>query len=447
MLSLKLKYLPLILSVILVVGFVVVFFVNNFFSNAVQKVWIKTSDESAKHSIEHVLEGYETLLNSHLERIIKDGEVISLFKSGNREELYNGLKDYYQDLLKYNVEIMQFTQPDNKSFLRMHKPESFGDDLSFRKTITKVNTTKQKVTAVEPGRSGVAFRVLAPIFDNNEYLGLLELGVNLDDEFLKKFSNMNELVLLADDKGKLEKPQFVRLPGKGEIASEIDLSKFIKDENYYEIKNGHLYLSTHFRGVDGETVAILLSKVPLTEAVNLSTRAKVISAVLELTVLIILIIVTILFVGSIQKQVNILKSALKDVEKGDLTVKLASSSQNEIGEAVSSVSQAIEKLRASFVNVADGFVNINTSISGFSMISEKFEELAKQVEKIVERVNSSVQTVSAATEETTSGVEEISAAAQNVAESAQEISTLTNSTFEQIESSMNSIKELVSKID
>jgi len=44
---------------------------------------------------------------------------------------------------KYGLEQMQFVTPDNLSFLRVHKPDAFGDDLStFRPIIVAANQTR-----------------------------------------------------------------------------------------------------------------------------------------------------------------------------------------------------------------------------------------------------------------------------------------------------------------
>ena len=60
----------------------------------------------------------------------------------NREKLYNQLLPKYEDIKKQGVLQLQFVNKDNISFLRVHKPSKFGDDLTnIREDFKLVNST------------------------------------------------------------------------------------------------------------------------------------------------------------------------------------------------------------------------------------------------------------------------------------------------------------------
>lgn len=107
-----------------------------------------------------------------------------------RAKLYEKMKPYFDELSKAGVNIIQFAFEDNKSFLRVHKPSQFDDDLSLvRYSIGYVNDTKKPVRGFEQGKISHAFRNVFPVFFKEEYVGCLD--VSFSSEVLQ--DNMREL--------------------------------------------------------------------------------------------------------------------------------------------------------------------------------------------------------------------------------------------------------------
>jgi len=95
-----------------------------------------------------------------------------------REKLYNQLKNRYEFMKLKGVLQFHFVMPDNKTFLRMHKPAKYGDDLSkIRYSFTNTNKTHEPTLGFEQGKTAHAFRNTYPIFDkDNNYLCALDIG-------------------------------------------------------------------------------------------------------------------------------------------------------------------------------------------------------------------------------------------------------------------------------
>ncbi|MEA2100654.1 MAG: ATP-binding protein [Campylobacterota bacterium] len=118
-------------------------------------------------------------------------KILSLAKTASKEEksilrdqLYNLLKRKYQLLKQKGVLQYQFVLPNNESFLRMHKPNKFGDDLTnIREDFNYTNKTKKASKGFVQGRTAHGFRNVYPIFDksNNTYLGLVEISFSSDN--------------------------------------------------------------------------------------------------------------------------------------------------------------------------------------------------------------------------------------------------------------------------
>jgi methyl-accepting chemotaxis protein len=111
--------------------------------------------------------------------------------SGDRQ----GLADIFVpgfDVLKsqYGVEQFQFHTPDGHSFLRVHQPAKFGDDLSaFRFTVVQANSTRKPVSGLEQGRAGAGVRAVYPIAYQGRHVGSVEIGLGFGQEFLNRLTD------------------------------------------------------------------------------------------------------------------------------------------------------------------------------------------------------------------------------------------------------------------
>ena len=95
-----------------------------------------------------------------------------------REKLYNKLKDRYAIIKTNGVLQYHFVFPDNKVFLRMHKPSKYDDDLSsIRLDFKHTNQTQKISRGLSPGKTAHAFRNIYPLFDREKnYIGALDVA-------------------------------------------------------------------------------------------------------------------------------------------------------------------------------------------------------------------------------------------------------------------------------
>ena len=122
-------------------------------------------------------------------KVITNNKILNLFSKAQntnkiekkiiRDELYKFLKPMYKRIHSRGILQFQFVFPNNISFLRMHKPNKFGDDLTdVRYSFRHVNKTKEVVKGFEQGKTTHAFRYVFPIFDkNNKHLGAVEISL------------------------------------------------------------------------------------------------------------------------------------------------------------------------------------------------------------------------------------------------------------------------------
>ena len=134
-----------------------------------------------------------------LHQIMKDYKIIDIYKKINntsniqelkalRESLHRDMKEEYKFFQHMNLKQLHFHLPDNRSFLRMHKPSKHSDDLTeFRKTVEYVNKNKTFIDGFENGKIYSGFRYVYPIKDENDkHLGSVEVSFDVS-AFTSKF--------------------------------------------------------------------------------------------------------------------------------------------------------------------------------------------------------------------------------------------------------------------
>jgi len=107
-----------------------------------------------------------------------------------REKLYNKLKRRYKRFRNMGVLQLHFHLNDNTSFLRMHKPEKFGDDLSkFRPSVALANKTLTPTEGFEVGRIIHGFRFVYPLFKAKKHIGSMEVSFSSEKLMNTIFDN------------------------------------------------------------------------------------------------------------------------------------------------------------------------------------------------------------------------------------------------------------------
>ncbi|MBN2865588.1 MAG: diguanylate cyclase, partial [Thiotrichales bacterium] len=167
---------------------------------------------------ELILSTYQTVIDSfkyqseilYINRI-KQPSVIQILKQVQgsspekqeqlRQALYDNLIDMYQAMQHFELKQLHFHLPNNHSFLRFHRPDTYGDDLTnIRQTIMHVNQTHQKVEGFEEGRIYNGYRFVFPLFEGPNYLGSVETPVSMAvilNEIHKNLAVENDFIIQA----------------------------------------------------------------------------------------------------------------------------------------------------------------------------------------------------------------------------------------------------------
>jgi len=162
-------------------------------------------DSSMHYVIEHFVKDYGFRVN----RMVETGRIAHYLKDNDREGLYKFIYKKF-DLMQSehsNFKIMHIHKADGTSFLRVHRPDFFGDNIAQKRPMLReVHKTHKAVTGYETGLYSTAYRVISPIFDEDKnYIGALEIGINPNFivEAIHKINGFCGAIFIKEDELKL----------------------------------------------------------------------------------------------------------------------------------------------------------------------------------------------------------------------------------------------------
>jgi len=234
---------------------------------------IKHHDKMLHDRVTHLIENISTHFNNDIEQLnhnygtIADfyseyhPNIIKLVYKNRRQELHQKvLKDYNLfRTIDPHLYVMHFFDQNNVTVLRMHKPQSYGDDLSrVRPIVAHVNQEGKASHGFEVGKNGITYRITHPLFYNNFHVGVLEFGIRPSyfvDSLNRNFDIKAQILIKSDAMKFLSKKEnYTHIKGYSliyqdpffhQILSRYDLDKRIdfvtlNDQKYLIINNLNL---------------------------------------------------------------------------------------------------------------------------------------------------------------------------------------------------------------
>ncbi len=191
-----------------------------------------------------------------------------------RQELYNHVGLGWDKLTHMShLRIFQFhLGPGSTSFLRVHTPERFGDNMdAVRHTVVACNTTHQPTAGFETGRVWSGLRGVAPVFASDPVtgdqvqVGAVETGTAFDDllQVIRSSSDSEISVFLTESHARLcmWPDYFSHLQSQQryiagyllEATTSADYDRVLSQAVLDSLKHGS---HTHLKTMDGKHYAI-----------------------------------------------------------------------------------------------------------------------------------------------------------------------------------------------
>ncbi len=193
--------------------------------------YLQNNTELTKNFFNSVTQKNVQIVKVFLDEIKEDKKLLQKFKNRDRIGLQRDTMKYFKRLgiVSPHLNNIHYHLPSCESFLRMHKPEAFGDNLSMKRPMVKeVIDTKQFSYGFENGRFGAYFRVVAPLYDNDGFLGVIDFGISLE-------SLIDELEAFNQSINLIAFPYSKDIESNFKDGDALKKHQLIKSGNYFVI--------------------------------------------------------------------------------------------------------------------------------------------------------------------------------------------------------------------
>jgi len=150
-------------------------------------------------------------LSRVLQQLVQDRTLLAPFAARDREKLLAAARPTFE-IMKAQDQITHwyFIDADGKAFLRVHKPEQFGDVIQ-RDTLKQAVATGDVGSGKELGKTAFALRVVRPIRSGGKVVGYMELGDEIDHFFERMKQQTGDDFGLLVDKQHIDRAELARV--------------------------------------------------------------------------------------------------------------------------------------------------------------------------------------------------------------------------------------------
>ena len=387
-------------------------------------------------------------------------------ESGRRElaAAIDGIADALAEASGIEDYRIHFHRPPATSFYRTWT-ERAGDDLSgFRSTIIEVERTQEPLETVELGRGGFVIRGIAPIVDEETYLGSVE--VYFQPTRLVPFLDtglQNGIVLLIDaaaaDRLFFEEDYedyFLGRVGNSLISSVteewIDPQEIISADSVQRVREtsdivldetGRFYKAyIPLRDFSGEINGQLVSVIDTTELRSEAQQRILLLAVViaGLTVVgaALLVIITRAMVA---RPLTATADSLKRVAQGDgdLSLRMPENRSDEVGRLPRHVNKFVSNLSEIVSSIQEASERLAANAGELDQSTDETRDSASSINGVVGQVATLIQEQESSVGQSSAAIEEITG---NISSLESNIGTLSDN----IEDSASAVEEMTASI-
>ncbi|WP_310441315.1 ATP-binding protein [Sulfurimonas sp.] len=173
--------------------YLIVYFITTHDKNSRIELLLNQQSTNLHHNYRAITERYQMVSEMVNHDVFANPTTLELFYKAkhakNEQErnmyrtmLYYKVKPHFDHLREIGVNFILFAFEDNTAFLRVHKPEIFGDDLSsVRHSLAYTNANIKPISGFERCKMSHGFRNVFPLFYNDEFLGSVDLSFSSEN--------------------------------------------------------------------------------------------------------------------------------------------------------------------------------------------------------------------------------------------------------------------------
>ncbi|WP_051168275.1 methyl-accepting chemotaxis protein [Marinospirillum minutulum] len=324
------------------------------------------------------------------------------FAVQNRQVLEEQLLPVFQNLQQMaGIEQMQFHLPPATSFLRLHKPAKFGDDLSsFRHTVVETNRSKNAVSGIESGVAGIGIRGVVPVTWQGRHYGSLEFGLSLRQAYADAFkaSQKADLIIYqATDKGF---EQLVSTWQGQELIKANDLKQVMQGKVMTTRASDQgldiAVLAAPLKDYSGNTIGVMAIYSDRSASVTAFQSAIATTSTVSFFILLVGLLVSWLLARGIISPIKRLNLALQNISEGeqDLRQRLPIEGKNELSEVAKSFNNFVAKVEKTVLSVLDHVGELGSKAEYTFRITGETADSMKRQQMSTEEVSTAMNEMS-----------------------------------------------------
>lgn len=329
--------------------------------------------------------------------IAESPEVQRLLANRDREDLYELMLGIFRHLKTgFQIHQIHFHIPPGTSFLRVHHPELFGDDLTpQRRSVVDAMKDKMPKTGIEQGRTGYGIRAVVPVFYGVELAGTVEVGYSFGGPLLLQLHErwaMNLCLYSLDEKGQWTT---MALASKWQECIPVDpgtLKEAMTGPVFVVLRENEdlALLMGPIRDYSGNLIAILQLSLDRTETKKRLAHTRNIMLVVGVSGITLSFLLTYLVALFLIRPITAIVGEAQEIAEGKRESHVKSRPKDEIGtlsEALNLMLDALQARRSELERYAKTLEKkVEDRTAALVASEEKYRTLVEHVPLVVYRI-------------------------------------------------------------
>ncbi len=269
-------------ALVLIVLLIVVFLVT-IIQNKQQVLEEKTSAHRAllRNSFDLAILDTQKGLNDLAHTLAGNREIVDAFAAQDRKKLHQLTLPYFNNAKRRGeVDTSGFISANGNHFLRIQKPEQFGDNiLHKRPVLAYAIKTRKPITTLDVTLYDVAVVTIIPVFKDNTFIGIIQTVANISrvQKRLDAHSGIKSAIAFDSKKIKNVMPdaQHINYQGYSLVSTNDSLfnhlpSDFTFNQGHrYTINNAEYVIASRpLTNYENETIAMMTCAFDITKDVE-----------------------------------------------------------------------------------------------------------------------------------------------------------------------------------
>lgn len=368
-------------------------------------------------------------------------DVQAAMANGNRERLKSLLLPVFATLKAgHDMRQFQFHTPPATSFLRVHKPEKYGDDLSsFRHTVTATNQSQQPVMGLEKGVAGIGIRGVVPVHFQAQHLGSVEFGLSFGQAFFDNFTAQYETEAALYVVGKNGFDRYASTLSGESAFSEEELKAALDNQSQIRQHNRQGTARTVYLRViqdfSGQPLGVLELSVDRTEAMGIYDEARLSLAVMALIALGVGVLLAWIVSRSIVRPINNTLERIQTIARnGDLSQRVGLRGRDELAQLAGAFDNFLGRVHELVRDVADASQHLTDASQQLNMASQNARHHVSQQQAETDQLATAIEEMSLTAREMASNAADASHSVQETQQCSSEGKSVVVDSVKAIES-------------